>query len=121
VVGAQFLENSVAMHSFNDRWFFTRRMFKRFLKRLLRVFTRVLLRTSSYSFLIATLILALMFSFAIARLVWKYSGHARIYMIIGMFIPLQVIMIPLAILVRDFHLSNTYGALIPWSCRRSLP
>lgn len=33
-------------------------------------------------------------------------------MIIGMFMPLQVIMIPLAILVRDFHLTNTYGALI---------
>ncbi|MNW41130.1 L-arabinose transport system permease protein AraQ [compost metagenome] len=58
------------------------------------------------------LILSLMFSFAVSRLVWKYSGHVRIYMIIGMFIPLQVIMVPLAILVRDLNLSNTYGALI---------
>lgn len=58
------------------------------------------------------LILALMFSFAVSRLVWKFSGYVRIYMLIGMFIPLQVIMVPLAILVRDFHLANTYGALI---------
>jgi raffinose/stachyose/melibiose transport system permease protein len=33
-------------------------------------------------------------------------------MIVGMFIPLQVIIIPLAILVKDLHLTNTYGALI---------
>lgn len=58
------------------------------------------------------LLLALMFSFAVARLTWKFRNTVRLYMMIGMFIPLQVIMIPLAILVRDFHLTNTYGALI---------
>ncbi|MFC5529392.1 carbohydrate ABC transporter permease [Cohnella yongneupensis] len=70
------------------------------------------------------LILSLMFSYAAARLEWKLRGVARVYMMIGMFIPLQVIMIPLAILVKDFHLINTYGALIvpyiafglPFSC-----
>ncbi|MFE4712427.1 MULTISPECIES: carbohydrate ABC transporter permease [Paenibacillus] len=58
------------------------------------------------------LLFALMFAFAVARLTWKFRNAVRIYMLVGMFIPLQVIMIPLAILVRDFHLSNTYGALI---------
>ncbi|TVX96651.1 carbohydrate ABC transporter permease [Cohnella terricola] len=58
------------------------------------------------------LILAVMFSYAIARMVWKLRETARLYMIIGMFIPLQVIMVPLAILVRNLHLANTYGALI---------
>ncbi|ASA19710.1 carbohydrate ABC transporter permease [Paenibacillus donghaensis] len=70
------------------------------------------------------LILSLMFSFAISRLRWKFRESVRLYMTIGMFMPLQVIMIPLALLVRDFHLSNTYGALIvpyvaiglPFSC-----
>ncbi|GAA0137731.1 carbohydrate ABC transporter permease [Paenibacillus sp. YSY-4.3] len=57
-------------------------------------------------------ILALMFSFAIARLRWKFRETVRLYMLVGMFMPLQVIMIPLAILVKDFHLANTYGALI---------
>ncbi|MNE55321.1 L-arabinose transport system permease protein AraQ [compost metagenome] len=58
------------------------------------------------------IILAVMFSYATARLQWRLRGIAHTYIMIGMFIPIQVIMIPLAILVRDFHLANTYGALI---------
>ncbi|MBW7456954.1 carbohydrate ABC transporter permease [Paenibacillus sepulcri] len=58
------------------------------------------------------LILSVMFSYAVARMEWRLRESARIYMLIGMFIPLQVIMIPLAILVKNFHLANTYGALI---------
>ncbi|OMF84306.1 sugar ABC transporter permease [Paenibacillus sp. FSL R7-0273] len=58
------------------------------------------------------LLLALMFAFAVARMQWKFRSAVRTYMIVGMFMPLQVIMIPLALLVRDFHLTNTYGALI---------
>lgn len=58
------------------------------------------------------LFLALMFAFAVARMQWKFRSAVRTYMIVGMFMPLQVIMIPLAILVRDFHLTNTFGALI---------
>ncbi|MEK8129557.1 carbohydrate ABC transporter permease [Paenibacillus filicis] len=58
------------------------------------------------------LLLAVTFSYAIARMQWKLRYAARIYMTLGMFMPLQVIMIPLAILVKDFHLTNTYGALI---------
>ncbi|WP_438348867.1 carbohydrate ABC transporter permease [Paenibacillus sp. FA6] len=69
----------------------------------------VIVATVSTLFIV---IFSLMFSFAIARLRWKLRESVRIYMIIGMFMPLQVIMIPLAILVKDFHLANTYGALI---------
>jgi raffinose/stachyose/melibiose transport system permease protein len=61
---------------------------------------------------VGILILAVMFSYTIARMEWKLRETARIYMMIGMFIPLQVIMIPLAILVKNLHLVNTYGALI---------
>ena len=61
---------------------------------------------------IGTLILSVMFSYAVSRMVWKFREAVRIYIVIGMFIPIQVIMIPLAILVRDFHLVNTYWALI---------
>lgn len=70
------------------------------------------------SFVVSTLstlcilLLALMFAFAVARMQWKFRSAVRTYMIVGMFMPLQVIMIPLAILVRDFHLTNTFGALI---------
>jgi raffinose/stachyose/melibiose transport system permease protein len=61
---------------------------------------------------VGVVIFALMFAYAIARLRWKFRETVRIYMIVGMFIPLQVIIIPLAILVKDLHLTNTYGALI---------
>ncbi|MFB9330830.1 carbohydrate ABC transporter permease [Paenibacillus aurantiacus] len=70
------------------------------------------------SFVVSTIstaiiiILALMFAFAVARMVWRFRGAVRTYMIVGMFMPLQVIMVPLAILVRDLNLTNTYGALI---------
>lgn len=61
---------------------------------------------------IGILILSILFSYAVARMAWKLRVPARVYMMIGLFIPLQVIMIPLAILVKDFHLINTYGAII---------
>ncbi|MDG0791045.1 carbohydrate ABC transporter permease [Cohnella ginsengisoli] len=61
---------------------------------------------------VGSLSLAVLFSYAIARMRFRFSGAARIYMIVGMFVPVQVIMIPLAILMRDFHLANTYGSLI---------
>jgi raffinose/stachyose/melibiose transport system permease protein len=61
---------------------------------------------------VGIMVLAVMFSYAVARMEWKFRETARVYMLIGMFIPLQVIMVPLAILVKNFHLANTYGALI---------
>jgi raffinose/stachyose/melibiose transport system permease protein len=61
---------------------------------------------------IGILILSVMFSYTIARMQWRLRETARLYMIVGMFIPLQVIMIPLAVLVKNLHLVNTYGALI---------
>ena len=59
-----------------------------------------------------TIALSVTFSYAVARMQWRFKEAARIYVVIGMFIPVQVIMIPLAILVREFHLANTYWALI---------
>jgi raffinose/stachyose/melibiose transport system permease protein len=61
---------------------------------------------------VGTILLSVTFSYAVARMHWRLKEVARIYVVIGMFIPVQVIMIPLAILVRDFHLANTYGSLI---------
>lgn len=60
---------------------------------------------------VGTLLLSITFSYATARMNWRFRDSARIYITLGMFIPVQVIMIPLAILVRDFHLTNTYFAL----------
>ncbi|WP_227872303.1 carbohydrate ABC transporter permease [Paenibacillus albus] len=55
---------------------------------------------------------AVLFAYAVARMKWRLSGAVRVYMTIGMFVPVQVIMIPLAILMRDFHLANSYLTLI---------
>ncbi|WP_373232167.1 carbohydrate ABC transporter permease [Cohnella sp.] len=56
--------------------------------------------------------LSVMFAYSAARMRWRFQDTARIYMLIGLFIPVQVIMIPLAVLMRDFHLSNSLFALI---------
>ncbi len=57
-------------------------------------------------------IFALMFSYATARMTWRLSNTARLYITFGMFIPVQVLMIPLTILIRDLHLTNTRISLI---------
>ncbi|WP_372632242.1 carbohydrate ABC transporter permease [Cohnella sp.] len=59
-----------------------------------------------------TISLAVMFAYSAARLRWKGKTFAQMYVVIGMFVPVQVVMIPLAILVRDFNLTNTYASLI---------
>ncbi|SDW66863.1 carbohydrate ABC transporter permease [Paenibacillus sp. CF384] len=66
----------------------------------------------SIATVVGSLSLAVLFAYAVARMKWRFSGAARVYMTIGMFVPVQVIMIPLAILMRDFHLANSYATLI---------
>jgi raffinose/stachyose/melibiose transport system permease protein len=62
--------------------------------------------------IIISMVFSLMFSYAAARMVWKFSQAARIYLSIGLFIPVQIIFIPLIILVRDLRLLNTHWSLI---------
>lgn len=66
----------------------------------------------SFATVFFTILISLMFSYATARMRWKLSNVARIYLMAGMFIPVQIILIPLVILMRDLHLSNTYWSLI---------
>ena len=58
------------------------------------------------------LVFSLTFSYAAARLVWRGSRLASNYIMVGLFIPTQVILIPLAVLVRDMNIANTHTALI---------
>lgn len=58
------------------------------------------------------LVLALPFSYATTRMMWKGKNAAVNYITMGLFIPIQVIIIPLAILVKQMHIANTYLALI---------
>ena len=57
-------------------------------------------------------VISTMFAYAVARLRFKGSDSLRMSTMIGMFLPLQCIMIPLAVLVRDLHISNTLWAVV---------
>ncbi|MFA9398301.1 MAG: carbohydrate ABC transporter permease [Clostridiaceae bacterium] len=59
-----------------------------------------------------TILIALMFAYSTSRMKWKGQNFARIYISIGMFIPVQAILIPLAIIVRNLGLTNSYLSLI---------
>ncbi|GGI46633.1 sugar ABC transporter permease [Paenibacillus marchantiophytorum] len=58
------------------------------------------------------LVLSLGFAYATARISWRFRNVAYTYLMLGLFIPVQVIMIPLAILVKDIGFANTYFSLI---------
>lgn len=62
--------------------------------------------------IVGILIFVLPFSYATTRMIWRGKAVITNYLAMGLFIPIQVIIIPLSILVRDMHLSNTYFALI---------
>ena len=59
-----------------------------------------------------TVCLAMMFAYAIARMDWKLSGVVKTYVSVGMFIPAQIILIPLVILVKDLHVNDTLLSVI---------
>ena len=57
-------------------------------------------------------VFATMFSYAVARMRFRGQHFLRMLTLIGLFLPLQCIMIPIAVLVRDLHISNTLWAVI---------
>jgi raffinose/stachyose/melibiose transport system permease protein len=59
-----------------------------------------------------TLAFAVGFGYATARMQWKLREPARLFVVLGLFIPVEVILIPLANLVRMLGIGNTYLALI---------
>ncbi len=62
---------------------------------------------------VITLFLAVMFSYGIARLRFRYAGLCRVYITMGMFIPVQITIIPLLIMMRNtFQLSGTHFSII---------
>ena len=57
-------------------------------------------------------VFATMFSYAVARMRFRGQHFLRMLTLVGLFLPLQCIMIPIAVLVRDLHISNTLWAVI---------
>lgn len=72
----------------------------------------------------STVFFATLFSYAVTRLKTKWSNAANSYISIGLFIPMQIILIPMVVLVKRWHMANTHLALIipyiafelPFSC-----
>lgn len=61
---------------------------------------------------LGTLVFSLLFAYGTARIPWQFSNAMRLYVTMGMFIPIQIILIPLLVMVRDFRLANSYVSLI---------
>ncbi len=59
-----------------------------------------------------TLACALLFSYATARLMWKGKNKFRTYIGMGMFIPIQAILIPIVSVVQKVEIMNTRWSLI---------
>ncbi|MBO4680019.1 MAG: carbohydrate ABC transporter permease [Lachnospiraceae bacterium] len=59
-----------------------------------------------------TLFTALLFSYATSRMIWKGREFTRLFLGLGMFIPVQAIMIPVVKVVQHLHLVNTRWSLI---------
>ena len=59
-----------------------------------------------------TIFFAMMFAYAISRMDFKGSNLMKNYVSLGMFIPVQIVLIPLVILVRDLHAGDSLVSLI---------
>ncbi len=66
----------------------------------------------SLAVIVVVVVIATMFAYAVARLNLRFRNSLRMSTMVGMFLPLQCIMIPLAVLVRNLHISNTLWAVI---------
>lgn len=68
------------------------------------------------------LIIALMFSYAVTRLDWKLSRPMKTFIVLSMFIPMQVTMIPLVMLLKDLKLLNSlFSLILPYSAGLAFP
>lgn len=59
-----------------------------------------------------TIFLGSMLAYCISRMNWKFGKLAASYISIGLVIPVQVVIIPLFIMIRQMSLQNTYMGLI---------
>lgn len=63
-----------------------------------------------------TIVLALLFSYATSRMKWKGKDMARLYLSMGMFIPVQAIMIPVARTINGLGLNtNRWGLILTYT------
>lgn len=61
---------------------------------------------------ILTIACSIIFSYATSRMVWKMKTFTRLFLGLGMFIPVQAIMIPVVKVVQSFGMMDTLWSLI---------
>ncbi|NLK73869.1 MAG: carbohydrate ABC transporter permease [Clostridiales bacterium] len=66
----------------------------------------------SIATVIITIFLALLFSYSTARMKWKGRGLIRAYLSLGMFIPVQAILIPISRMISNLNLDTSRWGLI---------
>lgn len=63
-----------------------------------------------------TILLSGMFAYSTSRMNWKYGRVAMSYVALGLIIPVQVVIIPIFMLLKDLQLRNTYfGLILPYA------
>jgi raffinose/stachyose/melibiose transport system permease protein len=63
---------------------------------------------------VLTIFFGSMLAYCISRMNWRYGKLALNYVSIGLVIPVQVVIIPLFIMIRQLNMQNTYmGLIIP--------
>lgn len=58
------------------------------------------------------ILFSMMFTYVVARVRTKTTRFCQNLVMAGMFIPIQAVMTPLVVMVKNLHLSNTYWSLI---------
>ncbi len=81
-------------------------------------FFRYLSNSVIYSIgtIIITILLGSMFAYCVSRMNWKFKNTALTYVSLGLIIPVQVVIIPLLIMVKNIGLKDTHlGLILPYS------
>jgi raffinose/stachyose/melibiose transport system permease protein len=58
------------------------------------------------------IVIALLFGYAVARMKFKIASTLRLYVILGMFVPVQVYIIPLILQINRLQLTKSLWAII---------
>ncbi|EPR09394.1 carbohydrate ABC transporter permease [Ruminiclostridium papyrosolvens] len=81
-------------------------------------FLRYLSNSVIYSIgtIIITILLGSMFAYCVSRMNWRFKNTALTYVSLGLIIPVQVVIIPLLIMVKNIGLKDTHlGLILPYS------
>lgn len=66
--------------------------------------------------IVITVILGSMLAYCLSRMEWKFNKLAMVYISLGLIIPIEVVIIPLYVLVKQLGIKNSYaGLLLPYT------